>query len=262
MPHDIAQRIVLHEPDAELRNTYARWLSKAGYDVTFTADTLEAFEYGIRGECRIILIDIDSPQTSDRFFLELAKLSQDQRRKGFVVCALINQEANKKIIATIEFGVDFILIKPLADENLCAEIRGIRREIELSERSKKFISMREIDSFLEIARKLPRDDAIKLLAAVFNSMILAKTGKLMGDEIVQLMIDRTNEATDKSAGTMGLVGIKGRRVDLSKTFCAPGGKEVHTIVDAFRLYIINFLEFVKTLTSNILTDLPPKTPSP
>lgn len=254
------QSIVLYEPDAQLRALYRNWLSKAGYQLKSAPDIQSTFEQGLHGCATLMLIDIDMPQASDIFFLYLAKLRNDVRRKEFTVCALIDRRSTKKITSAIEFGGDFLLTKPLSAVRLLAHIERMHRDILLRRNSKKFISLKEIDFFYDIARTLPREDAIKLLAAVFNSMILAKAGRILGDDIVEIIVARTNRAIEQNGMLRG-VRAQGRRIDLSEAFCAPCDQDTRDIVNGFRTFTLAFLEFVQQLTSNILIERLPKSPS-
>lgn len=116
-------RLLLIEDDADLRDTLAQALSRAGYGVDPVADATEAAAALHAGAYDLIVLDLGLP---DRDGMELLRAWRGQRNATPVLILTARDGVDERILG-LKSGADDYVVKPFALPELEARIEALLR---------------------------------------------------------------------------------------------------------------------------------------
>ncbi|HET7841415.1 MAG TPA: response regulator, partial [Terriglobia bacterium] len=119
------QVILLADDSISVRRFVGRMLEKAGYEVKFAADGLEALEVATQGQCDLILTDLEMPRTNG--YELMAHLRQNPATRALPVVVLTSRASSKHRDKALKEGAVGFLTKPVKEEQLLAEVGRLLR---------------------------------------------------------------------------------------------------------------------------------------
>lgn len=122
--------ILLADDSISVRRFVGRMLEKAGYQVKFAADGLEALEVATQGNCDLILTDLEMPRTNG--YELMAHLRQNPATRTLPVVVLTSRAGSKHREKALKEGAVGFLTKPVQEEQLLAEVGRILRSVSSS----------------------------------------------------------------------------------------------------------------------------------
>lgn len=115
------QKVILLADDSiSVRRFVGRMLEKAGYQVRFASDGLEALEAATQGSCQMILTDLEMPRTSG--YELMAHLRQNPVTRALPVIVLTSRAGAKHRDKALKEGAVAFLTKPVQEEQLLAAV--------------------------------------------------------------------------------------------------------------------------------------------
>ncbi|HEX4207920.1 MAG TPA: response regulator transcription factor [Ktedonobacteraceae bacterium] len=139
-----AQRILLAEDEAALRDFVSRNLRARGFEVAEASNGLEAMALWEREDPHLLILDIMMPRMDG---LEVCQRVRKQSAVPIIVLTALDAESDK--VAALDLGADDYLTKPFGVEELLARVRAVLRRtqpeaIPATDGTKKFAEL-EID---------------------------------------------------------------------------------------------------------------------
>ena len=122
-PHEVTRQkvILLADDSISVRRFVGRMLEKAGYEVRFASDGLEALEVATQGGCDLVLTDLEMPRTNG--YELMAHLRQNPLTRALPVLVLTSRAGDKHRDKAIKEGASGFLTKPVQEEHLIAAVR-------------------------------------------------------------------------------------------------------------------------------------------
>lgn len=255
------EKILLIEPDKEMKELFVSWLKEQGYQASSTDDIKEVRSSLLREEFDILIIDIDPPTKETGFFEiteEMLKLCQtlknDARFSELPIAILTYKKEANKIARAVEAGADTFLLKPFEADYLLQRMSTIFKEIELKKKGKKLLDLNCINYLIKLASEFSREDFFVLAPAVFNKLIIKEVKSIIGEPTLALMIKRVQELIGEDYGFMKETKFLGDQLLMDGVDKASKDIPVEKLTTAFRDYVYAFLHLVQTLTSDILME--------
>jgi chemosensory pili system protein ChpA (sensor histidine kinase/response regulator) len=112
--------ILLADDSISVRRFVGRMLEKAGYEVKFASDGLEALEVATQGRCDLILTDLEMPRTNG--YELMAHLRQNSTTRTIPVVVLTSRAGSKHRDKAMKEGAAGFLTKPVQEDQLLAEV--------------------------------------------------------------------------------------------------------------------------------------------
>jgi chemosensory pili system protein ChpA (sensor histidine kinase/response regulator) len=125
-----AKVILLADDSISVRRFVGRMLEKAGYEVKFAADGLEALEIATQGRCDLVLTDLEMPRTNG--YELMAHLRQNPLTRTLPVIVLTSRAGSKHRDKALKEGAAGFLTKPVQEDQLLTEIGRFLRFPQLS----------------------------------------------------------------------------------------------------------------------------------
>lgn len=133
--------ILLADDSISVRRFVGRMLDKAGYQVKFASDGLEALEAATQTPCALVLTDLEMPRTNG--YELMAHLRQNPTTRHIPVVVLTSRVGAKHRDKAFKDGAVAFLTKPVREEELLAvvgkilgkEIPGAPRTVAASEKN-------------------------------------------------------------------------------------------------------------------------------
>lgn len=133
-------KVLIADDEPKIRQGLKNTLESFGLPLTVCAEAkngVEALELAREREPDILLVDICMPKLSGiKFLEEFKKLSMDCK---IIIISGFNEFAYAKRAITL--GVSYYLLKPIADEELKGALEKLIRELEQSQKSRKFMEL-------------------------------------------------------------------------------------------------------------------------
>src|SRR5437764_15361108 len=118
-----ANRILLAEDEAALRDFVSRNLRARGFEVLEASNGLEAMAVWEREDPHLLILDIMMPRMDG---LEVCRRVREHSAVPIIVLTALDTESDK--VAALDLGADDYLTKPFGVEELLARVRaGLRR---------------------------------------------------------------------------------------------------------------------------------------
>jgi two-component system, OmpR family, KDP operon response regulator KdpE len=173
-----AQRILVAEDEAALRDFVSRNLRARGYIVSEAGNGLEALASWERDSPHLAVLDIMMPRMDG---LEVCRRIREHSNAPIIALTALDAEADK--VAALDLGADDYLTKPFGVEELLARVRAaIRRshwQAELSAPGAQCFGSLMIDLESHVVR---RDDTeIRLTPTEFSllAQLVTHAGKVL-----------------------------------------------------------------------------------
>ena len=119
----MAQRILIVDDDARLRNLVSSYLEKQGFESLVAADSVEMKKLRERFDFHLLVLDVNMPGESG------LSICQRLRAEGDTTPIIILTACNETVdrIIGLEFGADDYLTKPFDPRELLARIKAVLR---------------------------------------------------------------------------------------------------------------------------------------
>lgn len=199
-------------------------------------------------------MDIDEPLITEPSLKLIRTLKADPRFVNLPEAVLTYKRDAKRVVATIEAGVDLFMLKPFETDSFLERVEAIFKELELRSRGKKALDLNYINGLIALAGQMERDGAFALYQVIFNKLIIEKIVTLLGPPIIAQIMKRANETIGADYEFMKSVEFSGKSLSLDGVNKASKGVPVKNITTAFRDYVYAFLHIVEVLTSDILME--------
>jgi len=248
------KKILLLEPDNEQAELFTAWLKGEAYAIRPIDNPQEAQPALANEKFDLLLMDCDDSEITTKS-LELARmLKTDARFKDLPIAVLTYRKDANKIIAAVEAGVDFFVLKPFETDSFLKRIETIFKEYELSVEGKKMLDLNYVNYLIELAGQMEREDFFALSPVIFNKLIIEKINTILGPPIIAQMIKRANETNGADYEFMKSVEFSAQGLSLDGVAKASKEVSIKKITTAYRNYVYAFLHLVRTLTSDILIE--------
>jgi DNA-binding response OmpR family regulator len=122
-PDGVADRVLVVDDDATVRDVVARYLGEAGYRVEVAADGESALESAARDRPDAVVLDLMLPGTAG---LDVCRaLRAGQPSPAIVMLTALGEEDDR--IRGLELGADDYVSKPFSLPEVTARIRAVLR---------------------------------------------------------------------------------------------------------------------------------------
>ncbi|RQD76506.1 MAG: response regulator [Halanaerobium sp. MSAO_Bac5] len=121
-------KILVVDDEKNIRLVVGKSLEKAGYEVIYAVDGVEAVEKANEYDLNLILLDLRLPKMNG--FLVLEALKSDAATEGIPVIILSALSSEDDIQKVISLGAEDFLVKPISQSDLLLAVEeNIKEEV-------------------------------------------------------------------------------------------------------------------------------------
>ncbi|MCC3145438.1 response regulator [Halanaerobium sp. Z-7514] len=121
-------KILVVDDEKNIRLVVGKSLEKAGYEVIYAVDGVEAVEKANGYDLNLILLDLRLPKMNG--FLVLEALKSDAATEGIPVIILSALSSEDDIQKVISLGAEDFLVKPISQSDLLLAVEeNIKEEV-------------------------------------------------------------------------------------------------------------------------------------
>ncbi|RCW47746.1 MULTISPECIES: response regulator [unclassified Halanaerobium] len=123
------KKILLVDDEKNIRLVVGKSLEKAGYDVIYAVDGVDAVEKANEANPDLVLLDLRLPKMNGFLVLEALKSDAATEEIPVVIVSALSEEDD--IQKTISLGAEDFLVKPINQSDLLSAVeKNIREEKE------------------------------------------------------------------------------------------------------------------------------------